>query len=98
MVSAQAIAYTGATLTFFRFTLIFDQFVASIGPGVAVTENRKNCQLNVDLQYPGGFQYSILSTTYRGYVDVDKGVTARQQATYYFSGRKHLSDSVKTSR
>jgi len=68
------------------FTLIFDNFVASIGPGVAITENRKNCQLNLELNYPGGFQYSILSTMYRGYVDVDKGVTARQQATYYFSG------------
>lgn len=32
---------------------------------------------------------------YRGYVDVDKGVTARQQATYYFSGRAypHLCSS-----
>jgi len=62
--------------------------VASIGPGVPVTENRKNCQLNIELQYPGGFQYSILSTMYRGYVDVEKGVTGRQQNTYYFSGRK----------
>ncbi len=78
------------TLNNSRFTLIFDRFVASIGPGVAVTENRKNCQLNIELQYPGGFQYSIFSTMYRGYVDVDKGVTARQQATFYFSGRGSL--------
>ncbi|KAL2064276.1 hypothetical protein VTL71DRAFT_4770 [Oculimacula yallundae] len=71
------------------FTLIFDRFVASIGPGVAVTENRKNCQLNIELQYPGGFQYSIASTMYRGYVDVDQGVSARQQNTYYFSGQSN---------
>src|SRR4051812_38006942 len=48
-------------------TLIFDQYVASIGPGIPVTENRKNCQLNIDLIYPGGFQYSIFSADYRGY-------------------------------
>jgi hypothetical protein len=69
------------------FTLIFDQYVASIGPKVAITENRKNCQLNIDLQYPSGFQYSVFNTVYRGYVDLDDGVTARQQSTFYFSGQ-----------
>jgi hypothetical protein len=39
-----------------------NKYVASIGPGVAVTDNRKNCQLNIDLEYHGGFQYSIFST------------------------------------
>ncbi|CZR61310.1 uncharacterized protein PAC_11206 [Phialocephala subalpina] len=69
------------------FTLIFDNYVASIGPGVAVTENRKNCQINLDLAYPSGFQYSIFNTVYRGYVGIDAGVTARQQSTFYFSGQ-----------
>jgi len=68
------------------FTLEFDQFVASIGPGVAVSENRKNCQLILDLQYPQGWSYSILQTTFRGYVAIDAGVTATQEAVYYFSG------------
>jgi hypothetical protein len=68
------------------FTLIFDSFVASIGPGVAVTSNRVNCQLNINLKYPSGFQYSILGTEFRGYSKLDKGVTGVQSATYYFSG------------
>jgi hypothetical protein len=70
----------------FSFTLEFDQFVASIGPGVAVSESRKNCQLILDLQYPQGWSYSILQTTFRGYVAIDAGVTATQEAVYYFSG------------
>jgi len=69
------------------FTLLFDSYVASIGPGVAITENRKNCQINIDLAYPGGFQYSIFNTIYRGYVALDAGVNARQEATFYFSGQ-----------
>lgn len=73
------------------FTLIFDNYVASIGPGVSITDTRKNCQLNLDLQYPGGFQYSILSTIFRGYVGIDKGITATQSATYYFSGQNAQS-------
>ena len=53
---------------------------------MAITENRKNCQLNIDLEYPSGFQYSVFSQVYRGYVELDANVTALQQATYYFSG------------
>lgn len=67
-------------------TLIFDAYIASIGPGIAVTEQRKNCQLNVDIEYPGGFQYSILSADYRGYSAIQKGVSGTLKSTYYFSG------------
>ncbi|KAF2815977.1 uncharacterized protein BDZ99DRAFT_471273 [Mytilinidion resinicola] len=68
-------------------TLIFDSYVASIGPGIAVTEQRKNCQLNVDITYPGGFQYSVFSADYRGYAAIDKGITGVLKSTYYFSGQ-----------
>ncbi|KAF2662025.1 hypothetical protein K491DRAFT_700703 [Lophiostoma macrostomum CBS 122681] len=67
-------------------TLIFDSYIASIGPGIAVTEQRKNCQLNVDITYPGGFQYSVLSADYRGYASLEKGVSGTLKSTYYFSG------------
>lgn len=69
------------------FTLIFDKYVAQIGPGVATTESRKFCQVNLQLHYPQGFQYSILKTIYRGFAQLDAGVTGSQEATYYFSGR-----------
>ena len=68
-------------------TLIFDSYIASIGPGIAITEQRKNCQLNIDLLYPGGFQYSILSADYRGYSSIDKGISGTLKSTYYFSGQ-----------
>lgn len=68
-------------------TLIFDSYISSIGPGIAVTEQRKNCQLNVDIEYPGGFQYSVLSADYRGYAAIQKGVTGTLKSTYYFSGQ-----------
>ncbi|KAF3089138.1 hypothetical protein TWF102_004367 [Orbilia oligospora] len=75
------------------FTLIFDQYVASIGPGVPVTENRKNCQLNVHLRYPGGWQYSIFSATYRGYAQLEGGQAGTQKSTYYFSGDSHQTST-----
>jgi len=78
------------------FTLIFDDMVASIGPGIAVTDERVNCQLNIDLQYPGGFQYSILNTEFRGYAGLDKGVTGTQEVTYYFSGSSAQASTTTT--
>lgn len=68
------------------FTLILDAYIASIGPGIPIVQNRRNCQINVNLHYPQGFQYSLLSTDFRGYVKLDEGVTGTQKATYYFSG------------
>jgi len=78
------------------FTIIFDTFVASLGAGIAVTETRKNCQLNVNLQYPSGFQYSVLGTTFRGYASLTAGVTGVQSATYYFSGSSIQASSSTT--
>lgn len=67
-------------------TLLYDTYVASIGPNIAVTEQRKNCQLTIELQYPGGFQYSVLSADYRGYANIEKGITGTLKSTYYFAG------------
>eukprot|EP01126_Amoeba_proteus_P038757 TRINITY_DN4055_c0_g1_i7.p1 TRINITY_DN4055_c0_g1~~TRINITY_DN4055_c0_g1_i7.p1 ORF type:complete len:148 (+),score=18.76 TRINITY_DN4055_c0_g1_i7:181-624(+) len=47
------------------FTLIFDRFIAQDGPNVDYSETTKNCQINVDLRVPQGWQYSIVSVDYR---------------------------------
>ncbi len=62
--------------------------VGLIGNAVATSKQRKNCQLTLELQYPGGFQYSILSADYRGYANIEKGVTGTLKSTYYFAGLK----------
>ncbi|KAG0128167.1 hypothetical protein HOY82DRAFT_522657 [Tuber indicum] len=67
-------------------TLAFDSYVASIGPGVAFVEKRKNCNINVKLHYPNGYQYTLYQTDYTGYADLEKGVTAKQQSQYWFAG------------
>ncbi|KAG0644139.1 hypothetical protein HOY80DRAFT_177426 [Tuber brumale] len=67
-------------------TLAFDSYVASIGPGVPFVEKRKNCNINVKLHYPGGYQYTLYQTDYTGYADLEKGVTAKQQSQYWFAG------------
>jgi hypothetical protein len=74
-------------------TLIFDEYIASIGPDVSVGDQRKNCQLNFALTYPGGFQYSVFQADYRGYADLDAGVTGTMKSTYYFSGQSQQTST-----
>ncbi|KAF8464688.1 hypothetical protein BDZ91DRAFT_628573, partial [Kalaharituber pfeilii] len=66
--------------------IAFDAYVASVGPGIAITENRKNCLININLVYPQGWSYTIHDTDYRGFVSLDDKVTALQKSTYFFTG------------
>jgi len=68
-------------------TLIFDAYSATIGPKAkSRNDARRYCQLNVRVQYPGGYQYSVFKVDTRGYADLDGGVSGEILTTYYFSG------------
>ena len=71
------------------FTLLFDDYVAEVGPGISRREARKNCQINLDLKFPQGWSYTLFEVDYRGYVGIDRGVTALQSSRYYFQGNRH---------
>jgi len=77
-------------------TLIFDSYIAQLGKGIAPAQNRKNCQINFDLIYPSGFQYSVFSADYRGYANLEKGVTGQVKSTYYFSGSANQASDTAT--
>lgn len=68
------------------FTLLFDDYIAEVGPGVSRREMRKNCQINIDLAFPQGWSFTIFKVDYRGYVSLDRGITGMQKSTYYFQG------------
>ncbi|KAH9861442.1 hypothetical protein J1614_011188 [Plenodomus biglobosus] len=63
----------------------FDQFQTYIGPGTVPADRSKNCQIHLNLQYPGGFQYAVVDATYHGFARLDEGVTGTFITTYYFS-------------
>jgi hypothetical protein len=65
------------------FTLIFDKYVASLGPGIPITENRKNCRLNLKIHSPGGWTFDIISVDTRGYVQLNEGVHALTDVDFY---------------
>ena len=69
------------------FTLIFDKYYAEVGPHTAFSQKRKNCQINVDLNFPQGWSYTVTQVDYRGYAYLEPGVSGLQKATYYFQGQ-----------
>lgn len=68
------------------FTLLFDSYVAEVGPGLPLSLSRRNCQILIDLDFPQGWSFSMVDVDYRGYVSVGRGVSGIQQSAYYFQG------------
>ncbi|HYX37496.1 MAG TPA: DUF4360 domain-containing protein [Oligoflexus sp.] len=69
------------------FTLTFSEFVAETGPGLSPTSSRKNCVVTATLKVPVGWQYSIGSFFYRGYMGLDEGIRATHSTSYFFEGQ-----------
>lgn len=68
------------------FTITFSEFAAQLGDGISILENRKNCSITLDLEIPNGWQFSVATFNYRGYLDQTAGVEARHTTTYFFQG------------
>lgn len=68
------------------FMLMFDQYVAEVGPGVPFNQRRKNCQINLDLDYPSGWSYAVRAMNHHGYVSLERGIRASQKVSLYFQG------------
>ncbi|KAH7309956.1 hypothetical protein BKA65DRAFT_414345 [Rhexocercosporidium sp. MPI-PUGE-AT-0058] len=80
-----------------RFVMAFGGYAASIGPGISIIEGRKNCQINLNLDYPVGYQYAVDGNTYSGYASLGDGVSAVHKSIYYFSGCKYEQQSSTQS-
>lgn len=69
------------------FTVTFSEFVAELGAGMPLSAGRKNCSITLDLQVPNGWQYSIATFNYRGFMDIGEGVQAEHVTKYFFQGQ-----------
>ncbi|KAI1655893.1 hypothetical protein F4813DRAFT_148081 [Daldinia decipiens] len=78
-------------------TFGFDAFQVYTGPGTKPADKTKNCQLHLNLKYPGGFQFAIVESTYHGYAQLETGVTGTFYSTYYFSQDAAATTTTRTS-
>lgn len=76
------------------FTVTYSDYTAQAGTGSTPTQFRKNCQLNLRVQYPQGFTYGIAQVDYRGFAHLPRGARGVQRASYYFSGQSSTGTST----
>ena len=79
------------------FTVLFDSFIAEIGPGLPLSTKRKNCQLLFDFDYPSGWQFALLTLDSRGYVSLERGVSGTQKVASTFRGSSRRGRSAPSS-
>jgi hypothetical protein len=78
------------------FTLEFDSFIAETGPRQPLSASRKNCSIALSIDHPDGWQYTIFSVDYAGYISLDSGVQAMQKSLYYFQGQSATANLQTT--
>ncbi len=78
------------------FTVTYSDYLAQVGPEAGPTEFRKNCQLNLKVNVPGGFTFGIAQADYRGFAHLERGAKGTQRASYYFQGMSDTDRRTKT--
>ncbi|WP_026923706.1 DUF4360 domain-containing protein [Glycomyces arizonensis] len=76
------------------FTVTYSDYLAQAGGDSSPLDFRKNCQLNLIVNVPGGFTYAIARADYRGFGYLEEGATGTQKASYYFSGDAQTSSAT----
>ena len=68
------------------FTIIFDEYRQTACPGTKFSDSIKNSNLNFQVHYPPGYQYTICKNDFTVYALLDPGVTVKQKSSYWFAG------------
>jgi hypothetical protein len=79
-------AYINVDATGTIFDVAFDEYIVSAGPGSSVSDSRKNCRISINLQFPSGYQFSVIETRFTGYASLSEGQTGTCRAGYTFAG------------
>lgn len=72
-------------------TLGFDEFHTYIGKRFGIADRDKNCNIRLNLKYPGGYTYAVIDATYHGFAQLDSGVNGTLSSTYSFADRAATS-------
>ena len=65
------------------FTVLFDNFIAEIGSGVAAEEHKKYCRVTLELDVPQGWSYTLHTVDHRGFTFLSEGVRAKHRRVHW---------------
>lgn len=86
---------TDAAAVHVAFSPVGDELVVQYGPGqlsleagpqVPASAMFSYCRLQLDLRIPPSYSFAITGITHEGHAELDRGVTARRTAWYWFPG------------
>ncbi|KAF8464256.1 hypothetical protein BDZ91DRAFT_660402 [Kalaharituber pfeilii] len=66
--------------------IIFDAYVAFIGPQIPITESHKSCAISVHIPHPPGRCAAVYQAYYEGGVQLDWKVKATQRSAFWWAG------------
>lgn len=66
-----------------QIELGFSDFVAATD---SILDMRKNCLITFAVHVPSGYSFALVQADYNGFAQLDPGVTAKQQTSYFFAG------------
>lgn len=72
------------------FALLIDEFSARAGSDWPI--ERRNCVVEVDLEIPAGWSYSVIAADYRGFAELTAYATASQRVVYSFDRNWSAND------
>jgi hypothetical protein len=75
------------------FRIRFDGYQTKVDENMSI--DVKDCALSIKLHSPNGLSYSVSQFYYMGYVFLEEGVKARQNARYYFQGNPVAAEQIR---
>ncbi|KAK3393325.1 hypothetical protein B0H63DRAFT_516517 [Podospora didyma] len=80
-------------------TLGFDEFQTYFGRryGNSNDNRDKNCEIRLNLHYPGGFTFAVVDAVYHGFAQLDSGITGSFSSSYSFLDSRGSSEGKSCS-
>ena len=64
------------------FSLIFDEFLAEVGPGIDKEQRKRHCRVKIDIQVPQGWTPIVHELDHRGFAQVPPGIVAQHKRVH----------------
>jgi hypothetical protein len=75
-------------------TIIYSDYIAQTGPNTRASDQRKNCLINMSVNIPKDWQYSVSATTFHGFRQLGSSCQGYVKASYWFSGQTQTASEV----
>jgi hypothetical protein len=70
------------------FTVLFDSYVAEVGPGVPASGRTRDCDVDMVLKAPLGWSWAIAGIEHRGFASLPSGVSATLKSSFLFNRQR----------